>query len=65
MSALSAELGLSEAIGALMAGIVLAEASVRTPVEERFFSFRDLSAPSPSSSGSRSTWGRSAAPGGC
>ncbi len=42
MAALSAELGLSEAIGALMAGIVLAETSVRSEVEERFFSFRDL-----------------------
>jgi monovalent cation:H+ antiporter-2, CPA2 family len=42
MSALAKELGLSEAIGALMAGIVLAETSVRHEIEERFFSFRDL-----------------------
>ena len=42
MAALSSELGLSEAIGALMAGIVLAETSVREEIEERFFSFRDL-----------------------
>jgi monovalent cation:H+ antiporter-2, CPA2 family len=42
MSALANELGLSEAIGALMAGIVLAETEVRHEIEERFFSFRDL-----------------------
>ena len=42
MAALAQELGLSEAIGALMAGIVLAETSVREQIEERFFSFRDV-----------------------
>jgi K+:H+ antiporter subunit KhtU len=42
MAAISNELGLSEAIGALMAGVVLAETSVREDIEERFFSFRDL-----------------------
>jgi monovalent cation:H+ antiporter-2, CPA2 family len=42
MAAVSSELGLSEAIGALMAGIVLAETSAREEIEERFFSFRDL-----------------------
>ena len=42
MAALAEELGLSEAIGALMAGIVLAETSVREEIEERFFSVRDL-----------------------
>src|SRR5919199_241249 len=42
MAALAQELGLSEAIGALMAGVVLAETSVRDELEERFFSFRDL-----------------------
>jgi len=42
MAALAKELGLSEAIGALMAGVVLAETSVRAEIEERFFSFRDL-----------------------
>src|ERR671923_210042 len=41
-AALAEELGLSEAIGALMAGIVLSETSVREEVEERFFSFRDV-----------------------
>jgi CPA2 family monovalent cation:H+ antiporter-2 len=42
MAALAEELGLSEAIGALMAGIVLAETGMRTQIEERFLSFRDL-----------------------
>lgn len=42
MSAVSKELGLSEAIGALMAGVVLAETSVRAEIEERFLGFRDL-----------------------
>jgi len=42
MAAISNELGLSEAIGALMAGVVLAETSIREDIEERFFSFRDL-----------------------
>jgi CPA2 family monovalent cation:H+ antiporter-2 len=32
----------AEAIGALMAGVVLAETSVREEIEERFFSFRDV-----------------------
>jgi monovalent cation:H+ antiporter-2, CPA2 family len=41
-AALADELGLSEAIGALMAGIVLSETSVREQIEERFFSFRDV-----------------------
>jgi monovalent cation:H+ antiporter-2, CPA2 family len=41
-AALARELGLSEAIGALMAGVVLSETSVRAEVEERFFSFRDI-----------------------
>ena len=35
-------LGVSEAIGALMAGVVLSETSVRADLEERFFSVRDL-----------------------
>ena len=35
-------MGLSEAIGALLAGVVLAETSVREQIEERFFSFRDV-----------------------
>jgi K+:H+ antiporter subunit KhtU len=42
MAALADELGLSEAIGALMAGVVLSETSVREEIEERFFSFRDV-----------------------
>jgi len=42
MSAASAALGLSEAIGALMAGVILSETAVRAEIEERFFSFRDL-----------------------
>ena len=42
MSAAAQELGLSEAIGALMAGVVLSETSVRGEIEERFFSFRDV-----------------------
>jgi CPA2 family monovalent cation:H+ antiporter-2 len=42
MAALADELGLSEAIGALMAGVVLAGTAARGQIEERFFSFRDL-----------------------
>jgi CPA2 family monovalent cation:H+ antiporter-2 len=41
-AALAEELGLSSAIGALMAGIVLSETSVREQIEDRFFSFRDI-----------------------
>jgi monovalent cation:H+ antiporter-2, CPA2 family len=41
-AALAEELGLSEAIGALMAGVVLSDTSVRGEIEERFFSFRDV-----------------------
>jgi CPA2 family monovalent cation:H+ antiporter-2 len=42
MAAVADRLGLSEAIGALMAGVVLAETSARGEIEERFFSVRDL-----------------------
>jgi CPA2 family monovalent cation:H+ antiporter-2 len=42
MAATAEELGLSEAIGALMAGIVLSETTVREQIEDRFFSFRDI-----------------------
>ena len=42
MSAASHALGLSEAIGALMAGVILSDTSVREEIEERFFSFRDV-----------------------
>ena len=38
MAAIAPLLGISEAIGALMAGIVLAETSVREEIEERFLS---------------------------
>jgi CPA2 family monovalent cation:H+ antiporter-2 len=41
-AALAKEVGLSEAIGALMAGVVLSDTSVRGEIEERFFSFRDV-----------------------
>ena len=41
-AALAKTLGLSEAIGALMAGVVLAETTAREEIEERFFSFRDV-----------------------
>jgi monovalent cation:H+ antiporter-2, CPA2 family len=42
MAAAAEALDLSEAIGALMAGVVLAETSVRREAEERFLAFRDL-----------------------
>jgi CPA2 family monovalent cation:H+ antiporter-2 len=42
MAAAADALGLSEAIGALMAGIVLSGTALREEIEERFFSFRDL-----------------------
>jgi monovalent cation:H+ antiporter-2, CPA2 family len=42
MSAIAQELELSPAIGALMAGVVLSETSIRAEIEERFFSFRDV-----------------------
>ena len=41
-AALAEWIGLSEAIGALMAGVVLSETTVRGEIEERFFSFRDV-----------------------
>ncbi len=41
-AALAGALGLSEAVGALMAGVVLSDTSVRELIEDRFFSFRDL-----------------------
>jgi CPA2 family monovalent cation:H+ antiporter-2 len=41
-AAVADELGLSSAIGALMAGVVLSETSVRDQIEDRFFSFRDI-----------------------
>lgn len=42
MAAVAKELAISEAIGALMAGVVLAETDARREIEERFFSFRDV-----------------------
>jgi CPA2 family monovalent cation:H+ antiporter-2 len=42
LAAAADALGLSEAIGALMAGVILSETSSRAEIEERFFSFRDL-----------------------
>jgi monovalent cation:H+ antiporter-2, CPA2 family len=42
LSAVAHELALSEAIGALMAGIILSETTIREEIEERFFSFRDV-----------------------
>jgi K+:H+ antiporter subunit KhtU len=42
MSALAHELGLSEAIGALMAGIILSDTAARAEIEESFLSFRDI-----------------------
>jgi monovalent cation:H+ antiporter-2, CPA2 family len=41
-AAIAEELGLSAAIGALMAGVVFSETAVRDEIEERFFSFRDV-----------------------
>ncbi|MCC6221929.1 MAG: cation:proton antiporter [Thermoleophilia bacterium] len=42
MAAMAEELGLSEAIGAAMAGFLLAETRLRQEIEERFLSFRDI-----------------------
>jgi monovalent cation:H+ antiporter-2, CPA2 family len=41
-AAVAKGLGLSEAIGALMAGVVLADTSVREEIEDRFLAFRDI-----------------------
>jgi CPA2 family monovalent cation:H+ antiporter-2 len=41
-AAIAEQLELSAAIGALIAGVVLSETTVRDQVEERFFSFRDI-----------------------
>ncbi len=42
MSAAAKALDLSEAVGALMAGVVLAESGVREEIEQRFFAVRDV-----------------------
>ena len=42
MSAVAKELELSEAVGALMAGVVLSDSGVREEIEQRFFAVRDV-----------------------
>jgi CPA2 family monovalent cation:H+ antiporter-2 len=42
MSALAKELEMSEAIGALMAGVILSDSGVREEIEQRFFAVRDV-----------------------
>ena len=42
MAAVAQAVGLSEAIGALMGGVVFAQTRARGAIEERFFSFRDV-----------------------
>ena len=42
MAAVASALGVSEAIGALMAGVILAETEIRTEIEAHFLGFRDL-----------------------
>ncbi|HEX2303085.1 MAG TPA: cation:proton antiporter [Gaiella sp.] len=42
MSAVAKELDMSEAIGALMAGVILSESGVREEIELRFFAVRDV-----------------------
>lgn len=42
MSALAIQLDMSEAIGALMAGVILSESGVREEIEQRFFAMRDV-----------------------
>jgi CPA2 family monovalent cation:H+ antiporter-2 len=42
MAALAKLFGLSEAIGALTAGVLFSETSARDQIEERFFAFRDV-----------------------
>jgi CPA2 family monovalent cation:H+ antiporter-2 len=42
MAALAEGLGISDAVGALMAGVVLSESGVREEIEERFFALRDV-----------------------
>jgi CPA2 family monovalent cation:H+ antiporter-2 len=42
MSAIAKELDLSEAIGALMAGVVLSDSGAREEIEQRFFAVRDV-----------------------
>jgi CPA2 family monovalent cation:H+ antiporter-2 len=42
MSAIARWLEMSEAIGALMAGVILSESGVREEIEQRFFALRDV-----------------------
>ena len=42
MSALAKELEMSEAVGALMAGVILSDSGVREEIEQRFFAMRDV-----------------------
>jgi CPA2 family monovalent cation:H+ antiporter-2 len=42
MSAAAKGLGMSEAIGALMAGVILSDSGVREEIEQRFFALRDV-----------------------
>ena len=42
MSALAKQLDLSDAVGALMAGVVLSDSGVREEIEQRFFALRDV-----------------------
>lgn len=42
MSALAKQLDLSDAVGALMAGVVLSDSGVRDEIEQRFFALRDV-----------------------
>lgn len=42
MSAIAKQLDLSEAVGALMAGVVLSDSGVREEIEQRFFAVRDV-----------------------
>jgi CPA2 family monovalent cation:H+ antiporter-2 len=42
MSAIAIQLDMSEAIGALMAGVILSESGVREEIEQRFFAVRDV-----------------------
>ncbi len=42
MSALGKGLGVSDAVGALLAGVILADSGVREEIEQRFFAVRDV-----------------------
>ena len=42
MSAIARQLEMSEAVGALMAGVILSDSGVREEIEQRFFAIRDV-----------------------